>query len=88
MDKITLLKSGTVFTSRFAAPSVSSGRFVAAIIDSDVETVRAAFDDPCPMLVHNMEGLYADKVYTGFHGIRKIMENGSEVTVIIEKEDS
>ena len=85
MDKLTLEKSGAVFMSRFAAPSVSTGRFVASIVDSDIETVRAAFTDPGPILVQNVEGLYADEVYTGYSGIKDITKTGGEITVIINK---
>lgn len=85
MDKITLVQSGAVFMSRFAAPSVSSGRFVAAIVDSDIETVRAAFTDPEPILVQNTDGLYADEVYTGYSDIKDITETGGEITVILNK---
>ena len=84
MDRITT--KGREFMSRFAAPSVSSGRFVAAVVDSDIDTVRDAFEDPCPMLVHNTDDLYADKVYTGFQGIHRISEADGEITVIIDKE--
>ena len=84
MDKITI-KSGQEFMARYAAPSVSSGRFVACIVDSDLKTVQSAFTDPCPMLVHNMDELYADKVYEGFYGIHDIRESGGEITVILGK---
>ena len=85
MDKLTLVKSGSVFMSRFAAPSVSSGRFVADIVDSDAETVRAAFEDPGPILAQSVEGLYADEVYTGYSGIHRLTESDGDVTVILDK---
>lgn len=87
MDKITLLNSGDVFMSRFAAPSVSSGRFVAAIVDSDIDTVRTAFEVPQGILVQNVDGLYSDKVYTEYSGIHDIRENGGEVTIVLDKGD-
>ena len=66
MDKITLIEKEAVFMSRYSAPSVSSGRFVAAIVDSDVDDVRETFTDHGPILVQNTDGLYEDKLYTDF----------------------
>lgn len=88
MDKVTLLKSGQVFMSRFAAPSVSSGRFVAAIVDSDADTVREAFEVPQDILVQNVEELYADRIYSVYSGIHELRESNDEVTVILDKGES
>lgn len=87
MDKVTLLKSGQVFMSRFAAPSVSSGRFVAAIVDSDADEVREAFADHGPILVQNTDGLYEDKLYTGFGGIHELREEPEQITVVLDRRD-
>lgn len=87
MDKITLTDKGAVFMSRYAAPSVSSGRFVAAIIDSDADTVREAFTDHGPILVQNTDGLYEDKLYTGFGGIHELREEQGQITVILRRDD-
>ena len=87
MDKITLIEKEVVFMSRYAAPSVSSGRFVAAIVDSDTDTVREAFTDHGPILVQNTDGLYEDKLYTDFGGIHDIREEQGQITVVLNGRD-
>ena len=59
-------EKGLQFLADFAAPSVLTGRFVAAVIRADADAVRAAFTAPGDMLVESVEGLYAPKVYTGY----------------------
>lgn len=86
MDRLTLIEKNIVFMTRFAAPSVLTGNFVARIIDSDAETISAAFTDPGPMLVHNMDGLYADKTYTGYTGIQDMRFDTDGITVVLDKE--
>ena len=66
MDKVTLIDKNNEFMTRYAAPSVLTGRFVAAIIDSDTETITEAFTNPGRILVHNMDDLYADKTYEDY----------------------
>lgn len=85
MDRITLLKNGQVFMTDYAAPSVLTGRFVASIIDSSRDEIESAFADPSDIMVHNMEGLYADETYTGYRGIHEIRENGDRFVVILDK---
>lgn len=87
MDKITLIEKEVVFMSRYAAPSVSSGRFVAAIVDSDADEVREAFTDHGPILVQNTDGLYEDKLYTDFGGIHDIREGQGQITVVLNGRD-
>ena len=87
MDKITLIEKEAVFMSRYAAPSVSSGRFVAAIVDSDVDDVRETFTDHGPILVQNTDGLYEDKLYTGFGGIHELREEPEQITVVLDRRD-
>lgn len=87
MDKITLIEKEVVFMSRYAAPSVSSERFVAAIVDSDADEVREAFTDHGPILVQNTDGLYEDKLYTDFGGIHDIREEQGQITVVLNGRD-
>lgn len=87
MDKITLIEKEAVFMSRYAAPSVSSGRFVAAIVDSDVDDVRETFTDHGPILVQNTDGLYEDKLYTDFGGIHDLREEQGQITVVLNGRD-
>lgn len=87
MDKITLIDKESVFMSRYAAPSVSSGRFVAAIVDSDADEVREAFTDHGPILVQNTDGLYEDKLYTDFGGIHDLREEQGQITVVLNGRD-
>jgi hypothetical protein len=87
MDKITLIEKEAVFMSRYAAPSVSSGRFVAAIVDSDADEVREAFTDHGPILVQNTDGLYEDKLYTDFGGIHDLREEQGQITVVLNGRD-
>ena len=86
MDKITLTDKGVEFMARFAAPSVFTGNFVASVVDSDVEAITAAFTSPGPILVHNMQSLYADKTYTGYTGIEEIRQGTDDIIVILHKE--
>ena len=85
MDKITLIDKNAEFMMRFAAPSVLTGRFVAAVVDSDKETITEAFTDPGKIMVHNMEDLYADKTYEGYTHISEIRDGGDEITVILDR---
>ena len=86
MDRITLNDKEKEFMSKYAAPSVSTGRFVACVINSDVDTIREAFTDPGPILVHNMQGLYADQVYIGYTRINEIREEKDQIIVILDRE--
>lgn len=72
--------------SRYAAPSLSTGNFVACVVGSDLEAVQSAFENPGAMRVHNVDGLYPDQIYSGFSGIRSIRVTGDGITVTIYKE--
>lgn len=87
MDRITLTEKKQEFMCRFAAPSVLTGYFVAAVRNSDRATIEEAFTEPGPILVHNMEELYADKTYEGYRRINEIREAENEITVILDKEE-
>ena len=87
MDRITLTEKEQEFMCRFAAPSVLTGYFVAAVRNSDRATIEEAFTEPGPILVHNMEELYADKTYKGYRRINEIRESENEITVILDKEE-
>lgn len=87
MDRITLTEKKQEFMCRYAAPSVLTGYFVAAVTDSDRETIVEAFTEPGPILVHNTDDLYADKTYEGYRRINEIREAESEITVILDKEE-
>ena len=87
MDRITLTEKKQEFMCRFAAPSVLTGYFVAAVRNSDRATIEEAFTEPGPILVHNMEELYADKTYKGYRRINEIRESENEITVILDKEE-
>lgn len=87
MDIVTLSPSGKTFRTKFAAPSVLTGYFVAAVIDADREEIEEAFTDPGDITVHNEEGLYADKTYTGYTGINEIREDSEKTIVILDKEE-
>ena len=88
MDKITLLDKNMNFLSKYAAPSVSTGYFVAAIVDSDRTTIEDAFTNPGRILVHNVEKLCPDEVYTGYTHINEIRESQNDITVLLDKEGS
>lgn len=85
MDKVTLIDKGIDFTARFAAPSILTGYFVAAIVDSNVEDVSSAFANPGRILVHNMEDHYSDVTYTGYTRINEMRTGANEITVILDK---
>lgn len=87
MDKITLIDKEKEFMSRFAAPSVLTGYFVAAIVDSTADEIRDAFTLPGPILVHNMDDLFEDKTYSNYTNIREIKETEEEITVILDGGD-
>ena len=50
--------------------------------------IETAFTEPGTILVHNMEGLYADERYDGYRRIREIMEQGNEMIVVLDKEEA
>ena len=50
------------------------------------EEIEEAFTEPGPILVHNMEDLYADKVYEGYRRINEIRENGENFVIILDRE--
>lgn len=85
MDRVRLPKKNQEFMCRFAAMSVLTGYFVAAVTDSDRETIEKAFTEPGPIMVHNMEDLYADKTYEGYTHINEIRDGGDEITVILDR---
>ena len=85
MDKVTLTEKGMEFMTRYAAVSVLTGYFVAAVTDADKQTIMDAFTEPGSILVHNMEELYADKTYEGYRRINEIRESEKEITVILDK---
>ena len=87
MDRLKLVEKGIEFTARFAAPSVLTGYFVAEIPNASREEIEAAFTEPGPILVHNTEELYADKLYEGYKRIRKIREQQNAIVVILDKEE-
>lgn len=86
MDRVRLPKKNQEFMCRFAAVSILTRYFVAAVTDSDRETIEEAFSEPGPIQVHNMDDLYADKTYEGYRRINEIRESESEITVILDKE--
>lgn len=86
MDRVKLIDKEKEFMTRFAAPSILTGCFVAAIPDADMEEIEQAFTEPGDILVHNMEELYPDKIYNGYRRIRKIREQENEIIVILDKE--
>ena len=87
MNRITLTEKDKEFYSSFAAPSVLTGYFCAEILNAERAEIEEAFTEPGPILVHNMEDLYADKTYVGYRRINEIREAESEITVILDKED-
>lgn len=86
MDKIIFLEKNAELLTRFAAPSVLTGYFVAAVPGATVDQMTELFTNAGEMLVHNMDDLYADKVYTGYNHINEIREGSNEITVILDKE--
>lgn len=85
MDRLTLIEKNMNFMCDYAAPSILTGRFVAAIVDSDIETIRTAFEPPGTILVHNTNDLYADQIYTGYQKIHELREGNDRITVILEQ---
>ena len=88
MDRITLIDKNKEFLTEFAAPSITTGRFVACVIGEEEATLRDAFTNPGKMLVHNVECLYEDKTYTGYGTIRRMTKNGDNWTIVLNKEAS
>lgn len=85
MDKVTLKEKGKEFMTRYAAPSVLTGYFVAAVIGSTEETVTAAFTNPGDIMVQNVEHKYADKVYAGYRRINEIRVQPEQIIVILDR---
>lgn len=88
MDRLTLIEKDMEFVTRFAAPSVLTGYFVTAMPDTYRDEIETAFTEPGTILVHNMEGLYADESYEGYRRIREIREHGDEMIVVLDKEEA
>lgn len=86
MDRVTLIDKGIVFNTRFAAPSILTGYFVASVIGATREQIEAAFTEPGDILVENAQALYETRTYTGYHYINEIREGQGEITVILTKE--
>ena len=86
MNRITLTEKDKEFYSSFSAPSVLTGYFCTEILNAEREELEEAFTEPGPILVHNMEDLYADKVYEGYRRINEIRENGENLVIILDKE--
>lgn len=84
MDKVTLTEKGLVFMTRFAAPSILTGRFVAAVVGSNMESIVEAFTAPGEILVQNTEQLYDDKTYTGYRRIVEIGDGQGQDEIIIK----
>ena len=82
-----MIEKGVEFSSHFAAPSISTGNFVASIIDSDFDTIRSAFDDPGKMLVHNTDNLYPDVLYEHYSGIKSIKKIDEGIIVLIRRKE-
>lgn len=85
MDRVTLTDKSLVFRAQFAAKSVLTGFFVAAVVDENRETVESAFTEPGDILVENEDDLFAPTVYTGYTTINEIRENSDSIVVILEK---
>ena len=88
MDRLTLVDKDLSFVTRYAAPSVLTGRFVACVVNSDRETLTEAFTDAGEIQVHNMDNLYADKSYIGFNYLAEIREDGDDLIIILSKEET
>lgn len=88
MDRLTLIEKGMEFMTSFAAPSVLTGYFVTAMPKTYRDEIETAFTEPGTMLVHNMEGLYADEMYEGYRRIREIREHGDEMILVLDKEEA
>lgn len=85
MDRVTLLDKNRVFMTKYAAPSVLTGFFVAAVTGTDRQTAEAAFTDPGRILVENTESLFAPKIYDGYTKINEIREQEDGVIIILER---
>ena len=76
------------FLAQYAAPSMSTGNFIACVVDSDIEAVRSAFSFPGAILVHNTEGLYSDAIYSGYSDIKRIHVSEEGIIVTVYKEEN
>ena len=88
MDTIFLPEKQAVFSSKYAAPSITTGRFVACITGSDMDTVRAAFTQPGKIIVHNEDNLWADKEYNEYTTIHRINNDGLNIVIVLKGDSS
>lgn len=88
MDRVTLVEKEISFNTRFAAPSILTGYFVAAVVGASEGKIRKAFTDPGDILVEDMNGLVAPVTYTGYKTIVEIREGANDITVILSKEEN
>ena len=85
MDIVTIQRTGKQIECRYAAPSISTGRFVACVIGETPEQIREDFTDPGTLTVHNAEDLYADKTYEGYTTIDEIRPSDGDYVIVMGK---
>lgn len=88
MDRVTLVEKEIIFNARFAAPSILTGYFVAAIAGASKGKIEKAFTNPGDILVEDTKGLVAPVTYTGYRSIVEIREGANDITVILSKEEN
>ena len=88
MDRVTLTEKDITFITKFAAASILTGYFVANVLNATREEIEEAFTEPGDILVENMQNLYEQKTYSGYHFINEIREGQDSITVILSKEQA
>ena len=89
MDRVTIQRSGTAVDCRYAAPSITTGRFIACVGHDQgygAEDLREMFTDPGDLSVHNLEGKYADKTYSGYTDVDEVREGEAADIVVLSRQ--
>jgi hypothetical protein len=85
MDIVTIERTSQQVNCRYAAPSITTGYFVACVLEETPETVVSEFTNPGTLYVHNAEGLVVDKAYTGYTRIVSVDQTDKGVLIMLDK---
>lgn len=85
MDIVTIERTGNRVNCRYAAPSITTGYFVACVLAGTPESVEEEFTNPGTLYVHNAAGLVEDKEYTGYDRIVSVCETDKGIQIMLDK---
>ena len=84
MDTITL-ESGKTYEAIFAADSLSTGNFVAKIVNAEVVDIVRDFPNPGAIVVDNLQT--GRHVYSGYRGVIALKRFADGILVTLGREE-